>query len=443
MGAWSHWLVGLAFVVVQAVTFRRYCRLIPRVLDDWQTWCAKPDLQFVPRSELLDVLHSRLHETSPYLLLSRLGTMAPLVGVIVTAIGFINLSDLSFAGSPATQAADAPGPLAPIRPLFYGVLLGSLLALLNQLLMQLAAGRAAAAIHEADTRRMRTRSVSLPSHIAQDFSARAAEAAGSVERVVQQLADVVQVMMSQVSALGDACRDGAAAVGETFDLSRRELGTTCQALASSAGQVIRDLDEAGGRIRQATGEYAGHAGTFATESAAMVKGLDLAGREVKKLATALAASNRAAEKRDRLAEDRGRRAMDAAADVITAGKNLAGCVRDDLAPAVKLMKEQVGAGTALVEGMVRRAADTVDSMADHVGAAARTASEAGDGAARLGGAVDSLGRVVDALADRVASLEQSLADAEQSVRNTAVRAATSGAARHGWIGRLFGGAHRA
>lgn len=87
------------------------------------------------RDEALHELDVRIASDSAYLLLQRMSIMAPLVGVVLTVVGFYWL-DVNDAGEQSLQTI-----LTAVTPLVSGVGAGAVLALINQLLLHLAGGR--------------------------------------------------------------------------------------------------------------------------------------------------------------------------------------------------------------------------------------------------------------------------------------------------------------
>ncbi|WP_428303758.1 hypothetical protein [Lacipirellula sp.] len=87
------------------------------------------------RENALEELDTRVASEWAYLLLQRMGIMAPLLGVVLTVIGFYWL-EVDNAGDQSLQTI-----LAAVTPLICGVGAGAILALVNQVLLQGVGGR--------------------------------------------------------------------------------------------------------------------------------------------------------------------------------------------------------------------------------------------------------------------------------------------------------------
>ncbi|MCA9122340.1 MAG: hypothetical protein H6822_14645 [Planctomycetaceae bacterium] len=90
------------------------------------------------REDVLHELDTRIASSSDYLLLQRMGVMAPLLGVILTVLGF------PFIQLPETEDPSLDQMLDVVTPLVAGVGTGAILALINQWLLHVAGGRAEA-----------------------------------------------------------------------------------------------------------------------------------------------------------------------------------------------------------------------------------------------------------------------------------------------------------
>jgi len=120
------------FLVVQVVSFLRAWRHAARVTDDWRQWSYEAVADSVSTEEGVWRLDQLLARSIAASLLRRLTVIAPLLGVIVTAVGFITMSP-TLAGSGSSESAAAVADtLAAIQPLFVGILLGAALSIENQ-----------------------------------------------------------------------------------------------------------------------------------------------------------------------------------------------------------------------------------------------------------------------------------------------------------------------
>jgi hypothetical protein len=161
-----HWAtvlgVGLLFLVVQlalslrlSALARRRTKIVKQLLRDhrrrgdgrgdletleetfsWVAWAssvfpadAKSPRGAFTRDQALAELDARLAGDSKYLLLQRMGVMAPLLGVVLTVIGFFWLH------IDAGDEQSLNSILAAVIPLVSGVGAGAVLALVNQVLL--------------------------------------------------------------------------------------------------------------------------------------------------------------------------------------------------------------------------------------------------------------------------------------------------------------------
>jgi hypothetical protein len=109
---------------------------------DWLQWvlsvfpakAATPAARFT-RDEALHELDTRIASDASYLLLQRMGIMAPLLGVVLTVVGFYWLK-IDGSSEQSLQTI-----LMSVTPLVTGVGAGAILALINQALLQVVGGR--------------------------------------------------------------------------------------------------------------------------------------------------------------------------------------------------------------------------------------------------------------------------------------------------------------
>lgn len=167
----GHWVavigVALLFLLVQVALTLRFCsrmrrhtRILEHLCDDFEhggggrgaihlprdfTWLKWVLFNFpaedhsqstnFTREGVLDELDARIAGNSNYLLLQRMGVMAPLLGVVLTVVGFFWLNVDNF------EEQSLGRILALVTPLVSGVGAGAVLALFNQLLLHVASRR--------------------------------------------------------------------------------------------------------------------------------------------------------------------------------------------------------------------------------------------------------------------------------------------------------------
>ncbi|HVU89556.1 MAG TPA: hypothetical protein VFE62_17105 [Gemmataceae bacterium] len=199
-------------------------REVPEALS-WLKWVltifpagtATPPGNYT-RDSVIQELDTRLASDPRYLLLQRMGVMAPLLGVILTVAGFWFLK-VDESGEMRLQDI-----LFAVTPLVSGVGTGAVLALINQGLLQWTSQR-------IESLRMAARTwfdVVIWNSIGLDSQAATVNAVGAVERmaaVIAKAADSHAVsagrMTASVSAIDDASRQFSDVIR---DLSRRIEG---------------------------------------------------------------------------------------------------------------------------------------------------------------------------------------------------------------------------
>jgi hypothetical protein len=118
------------FLLLQIVFFIVSRRAIHEVLDEWQIDVRSPANSMLSGIDLLKGLDHRFLTHRYCEFLRRLGTTAPLVGVMISALTLLGSSD-------AVGPEAGIRPLALLRELYVGVLIGVSLAIVNQLLLAL------------------------------------------------------------------------------------------------------------------------------------------------------------------------------------------------------------------------------------------------------------------------------------------------------------------
>ena len=130
------------------------------------------------REEVLQELDTRIASNGDYLLLQRMGVMAPLLGVVLTVVGFywLNVGD----GDESLQSI-----LSTVTPLVGGVGTGAVLALINQALLHIAGRR-------VESLRMSARTwfdMVIWSHIGLDTQAATVKAVRAMERLAGSMSE--------------------------------------------------------------------------------------------------------------------------------------------------------------------------------------------------------------------------------------------------------------
>jgi hypothetical protein len=128
------------FAVFQFYAASRARAELPELEGRWSHWAqAAAASQRLSRNELLRQLDSLIQNSPWRLMLKRLSVMAPLFGIVLTAVGilvFVFASTENNTAVPGMPQLSLNQLLKSLTPLYLGVLAGALLAIFNQCLLQ-------------------------------------------------------------------------------------------------------------------------------------------------------------------------------------------------------------------------------------------------------------------------------------------------------------------
>ena len=225
---------------------------------DWLSWVvtrfhngALHDGLF-SRENVLEQLDNWLEGNGSYLLLQRMGIMAPLFGLLITVTGFFFLE-------PATAGnGDLKQILHTLTPLVLGVGTGASLAIINQLLLHLAGKRTDA-----------VRLVAIDwfdDYVWPLVRTKPEAAANDAAEALKSMADTIRGSVEQyhaaTSAIGQTCQSlqgAGAALVDTVERLREDTAVIpdeMKSLRSTAASVIRSLGEIVPAVEQVTSELA-------------------------------------------------------------------------------------------------------------------------------------------------------------------------------------------
>ena len=205
----------------------------------WLGWVARafPAGQAAGSFTREDVLHEldmRVAGNADYLLLQRMGVMAPLLGVVLTVLGF------PFIEVPA--GAEMQEMLGVVAPLVAGVGTGAVLALVNQFLLHVVGGRTEALRVTGRTwfDTVVWRGVGLDTRAATTSTIAAMQ---TLARAMTQSAEEQRAHAERLAATSVALE----AAGDEFGRTVRTLGSDVRGLP----EVFASLREASGRASDA------------------------------------------------------------------------------------------------------------------------------------------------------------------------------------------------
>lgn len=203
---------------------------------DWLRWVDAifPSQTTTPgnytRDDVLQELDTRIASNSNYLLLQRMGVMSPLLGVILTVLGF------AWVQPPDNVELKISEMLNLVTPLVAGVGTGAILALINQGLLHVAGGK-------AETLRMLARNwfdAAIWKSVGLDTQAATVKSIAAIERMAQSINTAAQQQTANAEHL------------VASSLAMREAASQFRDMVQVFGTDIQGLPETLAELRGAT-----------------------------------------------------------------------------------------------------------------------------------------------------------------------------------------------
>ena len=189
------------------------------------------------RDQILQELDTRIAGSSDYLMLQRLGVMAPLLGVVLTVIGFKYLDLPEEAGIDVIFTA--------VTPLVAGVGAGAVLAMVSQALLHLAGNRA----ESVRTAARNWFDVVIWSSAGLDTEATTMKAIQAIEKMSDSIAQATSIQTDNAVALANSAT-AIQRAGEdlqksvaTFDSSLKQLPQTLADLEHATSSTATTLTQ--------------------------------------------------------------------------------------------------------------------------------------------------------------------------------------------------------
>lgn len=210
------------------------------------------------REDVLAQLDNWLEGHGSYLFLQRMGIMAPLVGLLITVVGFL------FLQPPTADSGDLKDILYTLTPLVLGVGTGASLALINQLLLHLA-GKGTDTLRTTACRWFDDcvwKYVQAKPHVA------ANDAADALQTMAETIRDSLEQYRAATGAIGQTSQSlqgAGAALVDTVERLRADTAAIpdeMKSLRGTANNVIRSLGEIVPNIERTTSELADSVGAF-------------------------------------------------------------------------------------------------------------------------------------------------------------------------------------
>lgn len=267
----SHWYVlaiGVAFLLLQLYLCRRFWARMRRHQRDLSTLLAEvlaggdgrdverfakeiPWLRWVSdnfpqgrapgnfaREDVLNELDLQIGSNRQYLLLQRAGIMAPLLGVIITVIGFMLLE------LPEAEDQSLGDLLFAVTPLVAGVGTGAVLAFINQWLLHLVGGKVEAVRYAARS----WFDAAIWSGVGLDVQSATVKAISAMERMARAVTQTAesheqsqQVLRSSVAAI-DAASASFQQTCSAFGDRLQPLPDRLCELTAAASSAVETLD---------------------------------------------------------------------------------------------------------------------------------------------------------------------------------------------------------
>jgi hypothetical protein len=232
-------------------------RRVGRTIRSWKSRLSELAQRSRSPSEALEELDALLSLDPWAAFQNRMGVMAPLVGVTATALGFLLFEQAEY----EQIRVESVGTIMNfLSPLFYGVLMGAVLAIINQILSQLARTRMVTARSDAasylgqikqnagepeqQVDAVLSRFSSQVESLGQSLATAVARASEQAEKRAGKIDDQIEALAGHVSRMVKACQDG------TTRLESSLRGTTTQ--TDAAAGVVQALEVSVDRIQSAT-----------------------------------------------------------------------------------------------------------------------------------------------------------------------------------------------
>jgi ABC-type transporter Mla subunit MlaD len=178
------------------------------------------------RDDVLKELDTQIASNGHYLLLQRAGIMAPLLGVILTMVGFVMFRP------PENESESFADILSTVTPLVAGVGMGGVLAFLNQWLLHLV-GRTAEKVRYA------ARSwfdAAIWSHVGLDVQAATVKAITAMERMARAVTQTTEQQEQNARTL-EASSEAIRQASDSFAQTHRAFGDELRALPGMLSEL--------------------------------------------------------------------------------------------------------------------------------------------------------------------------------------------------------------
>ena len=241
-------VVGSAFFAAQCAVALMALRSIRAECDAWKAACLGGAMSGLTRDACVSALERQIDLDPRLAGLRRMGTMAPLLGVVLTA-GAIVFGDSGPALTALTsvgETGDSRGSAAvSLTPLFAGVCAGALLAIVNQLVQ--------AVLGFAERRMVRTAVAGVAQVRFADNDDRIQRVAGTITAASEAL----QVAVGQLQSAARAAAGAAEELGGHCRKASSDLEDASKGFRTASVSIRESLEAAGSGMQEAMTQCAG------------------------------------------------------------------------------------------------------------------------------------------------------------------------------------------
>lgn len=218
------------------------------------------------REDMLIHLEDVFASNGAFLWLNRMTMMAPLLGVVLTALGFISLAgQMRAEATPATGIANLESYLSRMYPLFYGVVSGALLAIINQGMVQYAGHRLRTtrqaarlelfhAIPLSDERRRVEERLGRVSAVLDSFAGRITGLGVAIDTAAQvaahEITGKVQVLSQALGAIADSLQEGRERSGHIAQMIESDARGATAAVSQSLSSIEASIKDFAAKSRE-------------------------------------------------------------------------------------------------------------------------------------------------------------------------------------------------
>ncbi|MBP89496.1 MAG: hypothetical protein CMJ64_22765 [Planctomycetaceae bacterium] len=402
------------------------------------------------RDDVLQELDTRVASNWDYLLLQRMGVMAPLLGVLLTVLGFMWLDP------PEDQELSIGEMIQQVSPLVLGVGTGAALAVINQFLLHLAGGKAESLRMAArtwfdaviwssvglDTQAATVKAITAIEKMAMSISSSANQQSENAGRLVEsttamraaadEFREMVQAMGTDVKGLPETLAElreataaSAEALHELIPVGQRAVAGLDVSVAAFRSTVDHEFIQAAklhhssiGGLTDSVSEISASSRQVLGESAEQLQESAIAVTEAAKLLTKLLGEQSGVAGEVTSMQETVRTAV---GQLSEAGSKLQETVQSDIGPSQKELHEAASSFSSSANRLATFIDKGLDPATKRLSEMHKTLSglestvrtmrqfnESGDDIQRLAGAMQRAAEAADAIADLPAQLREVL-----------------------------------